>query len=77
MIDIVEERTSIACVDKSHVAHAYGKGHSVLFVKMGLGTMTNVSNKLDLNTTNSRETEVVSNTERFPKCTWFRHFILV
>ena len=62
------------CVDGAHAAHQDGKGHSGLFATMGRGAMMSASKKLDLVTTSSTETEVVSNGERFPKCAWFRYF---
>ena len=47
-----------------------------MHVSMGRGAMLNTSKKLGLAATSSTETEIVANGERFPKCTWFRHFRL-
>ena len=58
-------------IDGSHAVHADGKGHSELYLTIGKGAMINVSKKLGLVTVSSTETEVVSNGERFPKCSWF------
>ena len=63
-------------IDEAHAVYSDGKCHSGMFVTMGHGAMINVSKKLGLVTTSSTETEVVSNGERFPKCTWFRYFRL-
>ena len=62
------------CIDGAYVVHVDGKGHLGLFVTMGRRVMINTSKKLSVITTNSIETKVVANSERFPKCTWLRHF---
>ena len=61
-------------VDRFHSMHANGRGNSCFLVTMGKGNTMNASKKLGLNTVSSKKTEVVSNGERFPKCTWFRYF---
>ena len=63
-------------VDGAHAVHSDARGHSGLFLTMGRGAMINVSKKLGVNAGSSTETEVVSNGERFPKCTWFHYFRL-
>ena len=64
------------CVDIAHAVHADGKWHSGLFVTMGRGDIGHLLKKLGIVTFSSIETEVMSNGERSPKCTWFRHFRL-
>lgn len=76
IISIDENGDVCICADGAPAAHADGKGHSGLFVTIGRGAMINASKKLGVVTTSSTETEVVANGERFPKCTWFRHFRL-
>ena len=63
-------------IDGIHAVHDDGKGHSGLCLTMEQGAMMNVLKKLGLVTTSSTEKEIVSNGERFPKCTWFRCFRL-
>ena len=65
-----------ACLDGAHTVHDDSKGHSGMRLTMGKGAMINASKKPGLVTTSSTETEVVSNGERFPNFSWFRHFRL-
>ena len=74
--NVDEEGNIMMHVDGSHAVHAFLKGHSGLFVAMGLGSMMSVSKKFALNDNSSIETEILSNGERFPKCSWFRCFRL-
>ena len=55
-------------IDGARSLHTDGKGHSGLFVAMGLGYMIDVSKKLGFVTTSSIETEIVASGERLPKC---------
>jgi len=63
----------VVYVDGARAVYSDGKGHSGLFVTMGIGAMINVSKKLGVNTVSSTETESISTGERFPKYTWFRY----
>ena len=56
-------------IDRAHTVHQDSKGHSGLFATMGRRAMMSASKKLGLVTTSSTETEVVSNGEKFLKCT--------
>ena len=76
IISIGEDGRVCAYIDGSHAIHADGKEQSGLFLAIGRGAMISVSKKLGLVTTSSTKTEVVSNGQRFPKCTWFRYFRL-
>ena len=67
-IAIDEEGNTMIHIDVSHAKHADGKGHSGLFIKMGKGSMMDVSKKFGLVITSSTETEVVSTGEQFPNC---------
>ena len=59
-------------LDGDHAVYYDGKGNSWLFLSMGKGEMINSSKNLGLFTTSSIETEIVSCSERFLKCSWFR-----
>ena len=56
-------------IDGIHAVYNDAKDHSGIFVTMGKGAMINISKKLGIVTNSSTETKVVSNRERFPKCT--------
>ena len=56
-------------IDEIYTVHNDAKGHSGIFVTMGKGAIINISKKLGIVTNSSTETKVVSNRERFPKCT--------
>ena len=60
---IDDDSRVLTYVDGAHALNDYGKGHSGIFVKMGLGDMINVSNKLGLVTTSSTETKIVASSE--------------
>ena len=51
-------------IDGARSLHTDGKGHSGLFVTMGLGVMINISKKLGLVTTSSTETEIAASGEQ-------------
>ena len=76
MFKVDEKGDVVMHVDGAYTVHNDGKVHSVLFLTIGKGAMTNVSKKLGFVTTSSTEPEIVADGERFPKCTWFRHFTL-
>ena len=56
-----------------HTAHADGKEHSGLLVKMRNREMLSVLKKLGVVTNKFNEAEIISNNERFPKCTLSRN----
>ena len=76
IISIDSDREAHTFIDRAHAVHADGRGHSGMHLTMGKGAMMNVLKKLGLVTTSLTETEVVSNGEWFPKCSWFRYFRL-
>ena len=63
-------------IDGTHAVHMDGKGHPGMSLTMRKGAMVNVPKKLGLVTVSYTETEVVSDGEQFPKCSWFRCFRL-
>ena len=75
LIAVIDQNGDVIIyIDGDHVVHADSKGHAGLFLTMGKGAMVNVSKKLGVVTTSCTETEVMSNGERFLKCTWFQCF---
>ena len=57
-------------IDGAHAVYSDSKGHPGLFITLGTESIINVSNKLGVVTNSFTETEVVSNIERSPMCTW-------
>ena len=68
IIAIDEDRNTYMHIDRVDAIYVDIKGHLGLFLTMGQGVIISISKKLDLVTTSSAETEVVSCSERFPKC---------
>ena len=66
---INDEGNVHAHINRAHMVHADSKGHSGLFVMFKNGTIISVSKKFGMITNSLTETELVSNRERFPKCT--------
>ena len=56
-------------IDRAHTIHSDGKSYLEIFITMGYSIIINISKKLGVVTINSTKIEVVSNGERFSKCT--------
>ena len=69
IIGIDEKGNRVIYIGGAHTVHSDGKGYPDLYVTIGYSVIINASKKLGLVTTSSTKIEVVSNRERFLKCT--------